>query len=109
MGRRASKVDFNQSRIVDHFRIGYGCSVACTHAQGKGFPDLVVTFPLLPFCAMLIEIKDGAKPPSARKLTPDQVKFHESWRGKIYIVEKTSDVDALIKEWRGIAQKLRGV
>lgn len=27
----------------------------------------------------LIEAKDPDKPPSARKLTPQQVKFHERW------------------------------
>jgi len=34
----------------------------------------------------VLEVKDGNKPPSERKLTPDQVKWHESWRGQKAIV-----------------------
>jgi hypothetical protein len=30
----------------------------------------------------LAEIKDDSKPPSARKLTDDEVRFHAEWRGK---------------------------
>jgi hypothetical protein len=55
-----------------------------THAVGQGFPDLVVSFRGR---NILIEIKDGSKPPSARRLTPDQKEFHESWDGELYVVE----------------------
>jgi hypothetical protein len=27
----------------------------------------------------LLEVKDGAKPPSARKLTPEQEEWHRHW------------------------------
>jgi subtilase family serine protease len=40
----------------------------------------------------LAEIKDGSKPPSARKLTDDEVRFHVEWRGKIHILESVQDV-----------------
>lgn len=30
---------------------------------------------------MLMEVKDGAKPPSARRLTPDQLDWHAAWQG----------------------------
>jgi hypothetical protein len=32
-------------------------------------------------------VKDGSKPPSARKLTEDQVKWHAEWRGQVAVVE----------------------
>jgi len=35
---------------------------------------------------VLMEIKDGSKPASARKLTKAQEKFHAEWNGPIYIV-----------------------
>jgi Holliday junction resolvase len=79
--RRAAKVDANQSIIVDALRL-VGCSVLPLHAVGQGCPDLLVA---RNGETILIEVKDGAKPPSARKLTPDQVEFHATWRGKIVV------------------------
>lgn len=40
---------------------------------------------------VFLEIKDGAKPKSARKLTPDQVVWHEKWLGSVYVVESVDD------------------
>lgn len=81
--RRAAKVDENQAEIVAALRV-VGCSVLPLHAVGQGCPDLLVA----PRNGemVLLEVKDGAKPPSARKLTPDQVEFHASWRGRIVVV-----------------------
>lgn len=82
--RRAAKTDANQAAIVSALR-QVGCSVLPLHAVGKGCPDLLVAS--APYGEMvLIEVKDGNKPPSARKLTPDQVEFHASWRGRIAVV-----------------------
>jgi hypothetical protein len=41
--------------------------------------------------AFLMEIKDGNKPPSARKLTSHQVKFHAEWKGWIYTVTNVEE------------------
>lgn len=81
--RRKAKVDENQAEIVSALRL-VGCSVLPLHAVGSGVPDLLVTDKNKD--TFLMEIKDGAKPPSARKLTPDQVDFHASWRGRIVVV-----------------------
>ena len=75
--RRAAKIDANQPDIVQALR-DYGCQVWSTAAMGGGFPDLLV---LHKGVLLLMEIKDGAKPPSARGLTPDQQKWHAAWRG----------------------------
>lgn len=88
MPRRAAKVDANQPEIVAAFR-RLGCSVAITSMLGDGFPDLVVARRQK---TILVEIKDGSKPPSARKLTPDQMGFHAGWRGTIVIVETVEQV-----------------
>ena len=95
MRRRAAKVDDNQADVVTMFR-SLGLSVALTHAAGEGFPDLVVggmprDMGALP-TNVLVEVKDGSKPPSARKLTPAQYDFHGEWRGAIEIVETIDDV-----------------
>jgi hypothetical protein len=36
---------------------------------------------------LLLEIKDGAKPPSARQLTDDERKWHAEWRGHADVVD----------------------
>ena len=63
--RRAAKVDANQTEIVKALR-QVGASVQSLAATGKGCPDLLVGIRGLNF---LIEVKDGAKPRSDRKLT----------------------------------------
>jgi hypothetical protein len=40
---------------------------------------------------LLVEVKDGSKPPSDRKLTPDQVKWHEAWRGQVCVVKSVQE------------------
>jgi hypothetical protein len=39
-----------------------------------------------------VEVKDGNKPPSARKLTDDQERFIGKWRGVVHIVATVDDV-----------------
>lgn len=43
-----------------------------------------------------LEIKDSAKPKSARKLTEDQVKWHAEWRGQVAVVENIEQALAAI-------------
>jgi hypothetical protein len=87
---RAAKVDANQSEIVAALR-GVGATVQPLHTVGKGCPDLAVGWRGQTF---LIEVKDGAKPPSARKLTDEQVEWHGGWKGQVAVV-KTVD-EALV-------------
>ena len=86
--RKAAKVDGNHSVIVDALRT-VGFSVRSTAAIGQGFPDVVCGYGGRTF---LVEIKDGSKPPSARNLTPDQVKFRDSWKGDYTVLESVEDV-----------------
>jgi hypothetical protein len=81
--RRAAKVDANQAEIVEALR-KIGASVQSLHAVGQGCPDLLVGWRGI---VSLLEVKDGSKPPSARKLTEDQVKWHAEWRGQVAVVE----------------------
>jgi len=39
----------------------------------------------------LLEVKDGAKPPSERKLTPDQVEWHAAYRGRVKVVHSIAE------------------
>lgn len=85
---RAAKVDANQAEIVAALRKA-GCKVYVASSFGQGFPDLVCGYRGR---FVLLEVKDGSKPPSARKLTPDQVKFHAEWTGlPLYVVASVEE------------------
>ena len=74
---RAAKVDANHEQVVSALR-AVGASVQTLAAVGKGVPDLLVGYQGK---TLLLEVKDGRKPPSARRLTEDQLKWHGAWRG----------------------------
>ena len=82
MSRRCARVDDNQAEIVKALR-AIGATVTSTAGVGNGFVDLAVGYRGVNY---LLEVKDGSKPPSARKLTPDEAKFHNGWRGKAHVV-----------------------
>jgi hypothetical protein len=88
------KTDANHKEIMSWLRQVPGTSVFSTHAVGKGFPDLVVGFRKRNY---LVEIKDGTKPPSARRLTADEAKFHEGWQGQVSIVNGIEDLIKLLE------------
>lgn len=93
MPRQRAKVDANQTEIIKALR-AVGASVAPTHQVGKGFPDLVVGYKGR---NILMEIKDGNKPPSQRKLTPDEVDWHDKWRGRVVIVNNVKEALDFLK------------
>lgn len=84
--RRKAKVDDNQNEIVDALRKA-GCAVLSLAAVGKGCPDLLVQ--RAGIYLYLLEVKDGSKPPSARRLTPDQKEFFLSWNA--YVVNDIAE------------------
>jgi Holliday junction resolvase len=88
--RRAARVDANQNEIVNALRRA-GASVAVTSHVGGGFPDVVVGFRGVNY---LFEIKDGSKPPSKRRLTDDEQRWHDGWNGEVVVV---NDVDEALK------------
>jgi hypothetical protein len=80
--RRASRVDDNQAEIVAGL-LYMGATVQHLHTVGQGCPDLLIGWKGRNY---LIEIKDGNKPPSARKLTDDQERWHSLWTGQKSVV-----------------------
>lgn len=91
--RRAARVDDNQKEIVDALR-KCGWSVQSIASMGGGVPDLLVGRDGL---NLLLEVKDGKKPKSARLLTEDERQWHESWRGNVRIVESLDDIADLLR------------
>jgi len=86
------RVDANQKEVVEGLR-DVGATVAHIHMVGKGMPDLICGFRKTNY---LIEIKDGNKPPSKRKLTPDEKEWHEKWKGQVSIAYSLDDALRII-------------
>jgi hypothetical protein len=92
--RRANRVDANQDQIVSAMRT-YGAYVRVI-SQGEGIPDLLVGYKGY---TLLLEVKDGNKVPSARKLTAAEWKFFQEWTGGLLAqVKNVDEAIALLKQ-----------
>lgn len=92
--RLASRRDANERNIIEALR---ACGAYVKQINDAGAFDLLV-FYRSPVSkvehTLLLEVKDGNKPPSARGLTPAEQKFHDEWPGtNLHIV--TSEHEAL--------------
>lgn len=79
--RRAAKVDDNQNQIVNGLR-KLGASVLIT-SQLKNCFDILVGYKGVNY---IMEIKDGKKPPSKRRLSKGEEEFKNNWKGGSYNV-----------------------
>lgn len=91
--RHRGRVDGNQSLIVRALRDA-GASVLVISSIGSGCPDLLIGKNQVNFLA---EIKDPTKVHSQRKLTEDEVQFHNSWRGQVCVIETVKEALRLIE------------
>jgi hypothetical protein len=89
----AAKIDANQNKVVKSLRGIPGVTVAITSQLGNGFGDFVVGYKKVNW---IIELKDGNKPPSQQQLTPDEVEFHENWKGQINVCNSFDEIFKLI-------------
>lgn len=94
--RKHARKDANQDAIVEALR-DCGASVWVTSQLGNGAPDVVVG---IAGRAVLVEIKDGAKPPSERRLTPLEQAFRSSWRGPYEVVSSVDEALQLYERLR---------
>jgi hypothetical protein len=72
--RRAARVDVNQPEIVEALR-AVGAHVLHTHQLKNAF-DLLIGFRGQLY---IIEVKDGSKPPSKRRLTDGELQCKEDF------------------------------
>ena len=87
MMRRSARVDANQAEIVAALR-ATGATVQVLSAVGQGCPDILVGYA---GSNILMELKDGDKPPSKRKLTEDEAAWHGRWRGQVCVVNSAAE------------------
>lgn len=81
------RTDANHTEIIGALR-QCGFAVHDTSAVGKGFPDCVAYRPREG--VLLVEIKDGRKPPSARRLTRSEETFAS--RFPVVVLKSLDDV-----------------
>jgi len=92
--RYANRIDANQNDIVDALRKA-GATVRII-TMGDGVPDLLVGYMGY---TLLLEVKDGKKVPSARKLTDAEQKFFNEWTGGLLaIVNSVEEALAMLKK-----------
>jgi hypothetical protein len=90
--RRAARRDANEGDIIRAMR-AEGAYVK--QINDEGLFDLLVSYRGE---TLMIEVKDGAKPPSARRLTDAEQKFHDEWPGSdLYIVNSVEEAIALLR------------
>ena len=92
--RRNARKDTNQDEIVEAMR-AIGATVQTLHQLGGGVPDLLIGWRGVNY---LWEVKDGNKPPSKRRLTPDEAEWHNGWRGQVDIIESKEQAIAFLQE-----------
>lgn len=95
--RRAARIDANQAAIVAFFRRA-GASVQILSSVGQGCPDLLVGYHLR---NQVVEVKDGARAPSERRLTASEEAWHAQWKGSVRIAESIDDAKLILQEMSG--------
>lgn len=91
--RTAARKDANKDAIVQALR-----------AAGASVYDLKMPVDLLVGYqgkTVLMELKDGKKPPSARKKTPAQIKFWDEWKGATLVL--VTDVESALRVLRVVS------
>lgn len=90
--RRAAKRDENEPAVIGVFEAAGGTVQPLSIPGG---PDLLVG---LRQRTLLVEVKDGAKVESRRRLTRDQKRWHEWWQGSpVHVVRSVDDALRLLK------------
>lgn len=102
--RKYARQDANHKAIRGAFE-SLGCSVASLSSLGGGIPDLLVGYGGL---CIAVEVKDASKPPSARKLTPDEERFRMNWKGGYRLVQNLDDVTETVEVLRRWHAVIRG-
>ena len=102
-GINRSRKDDNQDAIVEALEAA-GCAVQSLAGVGDGCPDLMVATGDLDHPWQILEVKDGAKAPSERTLTPKELAWHRKFNhfapvwvvydeiGALWICGKTNEI-----------------
>ena len=87
--KKYGRTDTNQTPLVEELRKIPGLKVLILSSVGDGCPDLCVGWMGLNY---LLEVKNPDMPPSKRKLTKDERRFHNTWTGQVDVVLTLRDI-----------------
>ena len=89
--KQRARVDKNHQEIMRCLK-RLGCTVLSLHAQGKGCPDLLISYQKQCY---LVEVKD-----TGGKLRESQKAFMRNWGSPVYVVHSTNEVVSLLNKLR---------
>lgn len=93
--RRAARRDHGEHEIIRALR---SANAYVKQINDEGFADLLVFYMGK---TIFLEVKDGKKPPSARRLTPAEQKFHDEWPGdNLHIVNSVEEALWILEKCR---------
>ena len=90
----AKRIDGNQNAIVAALR-KCGATVQILSTVGNGCPDILVGYRGR---NLVMEIKDDSQPESGQKLTPDEERWHDKWRGQKAIVHNVAEAINILNQ-----------
>ena len=90
--QKRGRTDGNHTAVARAL-INAGCTVQSLAALGDGVPDLLVG---IDGRNLLVEVKNGAKPPSKQRLTPDEATWHAAWAGQVAVVATVDEALAVV-------------
>lgn len=104
---RHKKKDSNHGEIIDFFRKAGATVDDVSDLAGLGY-DLVVGYGAgTAHQVVLVEIKDGAKPPSKRKLTDSEEAAKARWGEKFAVVATVEEARGLLSNMAQYAALMR--
>jgi hypothetical protein len=104
MTRLAARVDGNHAAVVQALR-DFGMRVLSLAPMGKGCADLLVGYRDQLF---MLELKDGSLPPSARKLTVQELEFVATWPQTYVVTSPQEAIETVVNAARPTAPGPKG-
>ena len=87
--KKYGRTDGNQTPLIKDLRRIPGLKVLILSSVGDGCPDFCTGWMGLNH---LFEVKNPDMPPSKRKLTKDERRFHNTWTGQVDVVLTLRDI-----------------
>jgi Holliday junction resolvase len=100
--RHNPRKDRNHNEIKEFFEL-QGCTVWDAAGGHGGIPDLIIGFGNV---TILVEVKDGKKPPSERKLTGAQLEFFNRMQGANFVCYDIKQAEEIMSSLQSASYKL---